>query len=266
LAELGEDSYLGRVLLSPPRGDVPHQPLVLADGLWLSQWSGESCLREYVLHYLRIERLYRLFFENRVMRALVNVAPGLPEVAIVGKATSGPRKVGPAMPYQNVVIDSFATGHSLALWRAPRGMGQAIAFGPMGQHSRQMDEVMRNPVLNRIVIVTLAEELPVQETIELAVSLKELGLPRPVVVVNRLWDESLLDSVQGQSSELAQLIQHQLKRQSEQVAALKEGLGKDIMVVRAPQVWKAAAGPVIETLAAESWLNELLQNLNLEVS
>ena len=179
LVELGNTSYFKDFWTLKT---VDHVPRPGPEGFDVALWSGETCLREYVLHYLKLKRLYSLFFENRVMRSLINVAPGLSEIAIAGKITSGIRKVGPALDYDVVIVDSYATGHALALLRAPRGMAEAIRFGPMGSHSREIEVVLQNASLCSYWTVALLEDLPVAETIEFADSLRaDLGLATSVI-------------------------------------------------------------------------------------
>lgn len=180
LAELGESSYYKDFWRLP---EVTHEPRkVPGEEFDLALWSGESCLREYVLHYLKVDRLYRLFFENKVMRSLINVAPGLSEIALLGKVTSGIRKVGPSLEYDLIVVDAFATGHALAMFRAPKGMMEAIQFGPMGHHSRDMQKVIQDPALCGYILVTLLEELPIVETLELRRALNaDLGVECEIV-------------------------------------------------------------------------------------
>ena len=183
LAEIGDLSYYKDFFELP---HVGHDPTPTKEGFDLAIWSGESCLREYVLYYLRMQRLYSLFFENKVMKSLINVAPGLNEIAILGKITSGIRKVGPAMNYDLIVVDCYATGHALALLEAPRGMMEAIAFGPMGHHSREMEAVIQNPQLCGYVVATLLEEMPVVETIEFRENLKKSIGVDSIVVANKV--------------------------------------------------------------------------------
>ncbi|HVK60218.1 MAG TPA: ArsA-related P-loop ATPase [Bdellovibrionales bacterium] len=185
LAELGEISYYRDFWGLPAVG---HEPIRHKDGFDLALWSGETCLREYVLHYLRIERIVNLFFENKVMKALIGVAPGLAEIALVGKITSGLRKVGPPLSYDSIVVDCYATGHAEALFMSPKGMREAIGVGPMGHHSREMDEILRNENLSAFCIVSLLEELPVTETLEFAKNLRsQLGV-HPRIVANKVLE------------------------------------------------------------------------------
>jgi anion-transporting ArsA/GET3 family ATPase len=62
---------------------------------------------------------------------LIQVAPGLLEIAQLGQITSGFRKHGPQFNFDEIVIDAPATGHFLSLLRAPRGLAQVIGSGPM---------------------------------------------------------------------------------------------------------------------------------------
>ena len=74
-------------------------PNRFATNLFVARWAGEDCLKEYLLHLLKLESIVQLFFENRVMKSLIQAAPGLRELALVGKITSGIRGVGPALPF-----------------------------------------------------------------------------------------------------------------------------------------------------------------------
>ena len=187
LVELGERSYYRHVFHT----ELSAEPLVLNSHLTVARWEGESCLREYLKLLIKIDRVVKLFFDNRVMRALVQAAPALKELALLGKITSGPRKIGPPLPYDDLVVDCYATGHFRALWRAPMGLAEAIPFGPMGEQSRAIVEVVRNPNETKIYVVALPEELPVTEGLELARDIKtELG-QNATLILNR-WLEAPL--------------------------------------------------------------------------
>lgn len=178
LAELNEHSFL-QDYLNLKR--ISYKPTKWRDGIDVSQWSPQECLKEYALHLLKVEALYKLFFENPVSRSLIQVAPGLEELALLGKVTSSPRHHGPPMNYDQLVIDSFSTGHFLSLFRAPAAMAEAIQFGPMGEQSRGIDKWIRDAEFTQVHIATIAEELPITETIELYLTLKkEFGLEAKV--------------------------------------------------------------------------------------
>ncbi len=154
----------------------------------LAQWTGAECLKEYALHLLKIESLYKLFFGNPISKALIDVSPGLHELAILGRATSFPRKHGPPLKYNHMVFDAFATGHFLTMLRAPGALAKIIQFGPMGEQTRSIDEWIRNPEFCHIHLVSLPEELPATETVELYQTIKkEFGITSKVYLNKYLF-------------------------------------------------------------------------------
>lgn len=153
----------------------------------LAQWTGTECLKEYAMHLLKVETLYKLFFGNPISKALIDVSPGLHELAILGRATSLPRKHGPPLKYQHMVFDAFATGHFLTMFRSPGGLAKIIQFGPMGEQTRSIDQWIRNPEFCHVHIVSLPEDLPATETAELYHTIKdEFGLT-PKVYLNKYF-------------------------------------------------------------------------------
>ncbi len=164
LVELGETSFYQDYLQIP---SVTFNPQKTNWGFDLAQWSGKDCLQEYAQHLIKVETLVKLFFENRVMRTFVDIAPGLQELAIMGKATSLPRRHGPPIVYDYIIIDCFATGHFKALMEAPRGMAKGVPVGPMGEQSRGIEKILKDPKICHYHVVTLAEELPLKESVEL---------------------------------------------------------------------------------------------------
>lgn len=185
LVELGHLSFFSSFLNVD---HVEYKPVPTQFGFDLALWSGAECLKEYALHLLKIESLYRLFFENPVSRSLIQVAPALSELAILGKITSGPpRNVGPALNYDCLVVDSYATGHFLALLRAPKGMAEAIRFGAMGEQSRSIDLVIQDPKICHYHLVTLPEELPVLEALELQQALQSEFQIQAQMILNKTY-------------------------------------------------------------------------------
>lgn len=186
LVELGLHSFYSDFL----GVSVEYRPTPLSKNLDIALWSGAECLKEYALHLLKAESLYKLFFENRISRALIDVAPALSELAILGKATSGIRQVGPELSYDVIIVDAYATGHFMALLRAPRGMNESIQFGPMAEQTRTILKTIRDPQICEYAIVTLPEELPAVEAEELHQALvSEVGL-NARIYCNKVWPQA----------------------------------------------------------------------------
>ncbi|MCB0355718.1 MAG: P-loop NTPase, partial [Bdellovibrionales bacterium] len=113
IVELGENSYFNYLFAK----NFSFEPQSIGSNLDLATWSGENCLKEFIAYYIRLTKIVDLFFENKIMKTLVKAAPALHELAILGKLTSGPRKIGPELRYDRIVLDGFSSGHFLSLLR-----------------------------------------------------------------------------------------------------------------------------------------------------
>lgn len=133
----------------------------------LCLWTPQDCLKDYALHLLKVENLYKLFFENPISKSLIQIAPGLNEISILGKITSSIREIGTPLEYDYLIIDSYATGHFLSMINAPKGLSKAIKVGPMGEQSLDIFHILQNPNLVKYFVVSLPEELPTEESLDL---------------------------------------------------------------------------------------------------
>lgn len=219
LAELGHHSFFQDHL----KIEVGYKPCTFETNLDICLWSGKECLKEYALHLLKIEALYNLFFENKISKSLIDIAPSLPELAILGKITSGIRKIGPALPYDVIVVDAYATGHMISMLRAPRGMVEAIRVGPMGDQSRSILELLKNPKHCNYHIVCLPEELPVTESLELCRTIiEEVGVT-PQFIYNKELSAVEINALKATNPDEEKFLQT-LKHRAYKEQLLKERL------------------------------------------
>jgi anion-transporting ArsA/GET3 family ATPase len=144
-------------------------------------------MREYVLSKIRLERVYRAVFENRMVRYFLRFIPALAETVMLGKVLWHVRQ-WPDAPggFDRIVLDLPATGHALTLLGVPRSLLSALPGGPMASEAVWMNELLTDPVVTAAVLVSLPEELPVNETLELAQRLRgELKISIGAVVLNQ---------------------------------------------------------------------------------
>jgi len=123
-------------------------------------------------------------------------APGLKELAVLGHVLRIVRGIaGPEVPEVDaVVLDAPATGHGLSLLAAPQLVADVIHDGPFGRMSRELSEFIADPAQCGIVVATLAEEMPVQEAIELIEALRQRMTRDPeVVLINGMYPEPAAD-------------------------------------------------------------------------
>jgi anion-transporting ArsA/GET3 family ATPase len=180
--ELGQTSFFESYFET--RG-IGYDPVEVIRDVHIALYNPADCLREYVLHYLKVPKLYDIFFQNKVMKAFLNAAPALAELSLLGKLTSHLRGIKDS-EYDVYVVDCFSTGHALALLRAPRGLSSAFRAGPIYEQASEMDAILRDPRKTHFIVVTLPEDMPVNETIELKKALDEEFHPGTEVICNKL--------------------------------------------------------------------------------
>ena len=100
------------------------------------------------------------------------------------------RRTARAAPYDLTIVDAPATGHGLALLRAPRTYAEIARVGPIRNHANRIHEFVTDPARTAVVAVALAEEMPVNETIDLQERLRDqLGVELAAVLVNGVLPE-----------------------------------------------------------------------------
>ena len=121
--------------------------------------------------------VYEMVFENRVTKAFLRAIPGLDDYALLGKAwfhTTEEKRGKPV--WDTVVFDMPASGHSVSMLRVPWVIIDTVPEGPLTRDARTIKELLCDPARTAAVLVTLAEEMPVNEAIELEAKLTALGI------------------------------------------------------------------------------------------
>jgi anion-transporting ArsA/GET3 family ATPase len=174
---------LSAMLGVPPIGSdiVP-----VADRVWAVNMSPDKALEEYGVLVLRSRVLYKTLFDNRYVRSFLRAVPGMPEWSMLGKAWwhTTERLPDGSSRYDVVLLDAPATGHGLDMLRVPRVILDVVPPGLLRRDAERAWALFQDPNTCAIVLVTLAEEMPTTETLELAKALGELKLPVGRVVVN----------------------------------------------------------------------------------
>jgi len=177
-----------RERLSVMLGVPPIGPTVAAVGenVWAVNIEPERALEEYGTLVLHSRALYKTLFDNRYVRTFLRAVPGMQEWAMLGKAWwhTTERRPDGSSAYDVVILDAPATGHGLDMLRVPRVILDIVPPGILRRDAERAWQMFQDPKTCAIVLVTLPEEMPTTETIELARALTELGLPIGRIVVN----------------------------------------------------------------------------------
>lgn len=185
LYEVNANDRFGSYFDKPPVGT---EVTALAPNLAGVNATPASALEEYGLMILKFRSVYEMVFENRVTRAFLRAIPGLDDYALLGKAwfhTTEEKRGKPV--WDTVVFDMPASGHSISMLRIPWVITDTVPEGPLTRDARTVKELLTDPARTAVVMVTLAEEMPVNEAIELEAKLSSFGIVPQHVVVNQVY-------------------------------------------------------------------------------
>ena len=163
-----------------------YQPREVQPKLFAMSMDTEASLDEYLRLQLRLPALARIGPLARAFEFVATAAPGVREILTVGKPVWEVREGN----YDLVVVDAPASGHIVSQLAAPQAINELVQVGLVRQQTGWLLEVLGNPALTGLVIVTTPEEMPVNETIELAGRVEdETDVDLSAIVVNRVLPE-----------------------------------------------------------------------------
>ncbi|OEU95504.1 ArsA-related P-loop ATPase [Streptomyces oceani] len=149
-----------------------------------------------LLDYLQM--FYRMGSAGRALRKLgaidfaTTIAPGLRDVLLTGKACEAVRrrdKRGRRV-YDAVVMDAPPTGRITRFLGVNDEVAGLAKVGPVHNQAQAVMRVLKSSE-TAVHLVTLLEEMPVQETVDGVAELRAAGLPVGSVLVNMVRPASL---------------------------------------------------------------------------
>ncbi len=173
------------------------QPVKLQANLWASNLLAEDCFLATLRRFVPGERIARAIINNRVARIFFEAAPSVNEITILDQIrvffeetnSDGSEK------YQHILVDLPASGHAVTFLNVPSTMhGMMRGVGPIAKMSDKVSTLIKDKRTTAIIAVCLPEEMPVNETIELAQNLKTtIGRPLNMAMVNMVNPAPLND-------------------------------------------------------------------------
>lgn len=173
----------------------------VAPNIWAVRIGPETALREYGEMILKSRALYKAVFENRYVRSFFAAVPGLHPWAMLGKAWfHATEELADGRPrFDTVLFDAPATGHGLEMLRVPKVIVEVVPPGILRRDAERAWTMFQDPARSGVVILSLPEDMPANEAIELGAAVRdELGLPIARIVVNAVT-ESLFATAERQA-------------------------------------------------------------------
>jgi anion-transporting ArsA/GET3 family ATPase len=211
---------------------VGHDEPELAPGLFAVSVEPERAMHEWLRYQLHSGALAGLLGHSRLFHYLTAAAPGVTELVTMGKVwdLAQPQRRTRGGRFDTVIMDAPATGHALALLRAPRTYANVARVGPIARQATRIDAFLRDRSTTAVLSVALPEEMPVNETVDLERRLADdLGMSVDQVVANAVLprrftsvDERRLRELSDNGAVRAALAEHRrASAQEEQLERLR---------------------------------------------
>jgi anion-transporting ArsA/GET3 family ATPase len=217
---------------------------------------------------LKVPGLYRVVFGNKFVRGFLPAVPGLSDWAMLGKAWfhTTERDESGRPRFDVVLLDAPATGHGLDMLRVPKVIIEAVPPGVLRRDAETAWRMFTDPGQTSVVVVTMPEELPVTETLELTRAIQhELEMPLGLLAVNGVLEplfsearreslatfESITASTSPAESAVLAASRRALQEKLQAASLARLVAGVDLPRIVLPYLFEDAATPrAIETLSA----------------
>lgn len=166
----------------------------------------ELALLEYLEMFYKLGRAGKALQKVGFVDFATTIAPGVRDVLLTGKACEAVRRKGqdgqPA--YDAIVMDAPPTGRITRFLNVNSEMAGLAKFGPIHGQAEAVMRVLKSPE-TAVHLVTLLEEMPVQETVDGVAELRDAQLPVGGVLVNMvrppILDAAAVAAVDGDHRE-----------------------------------------------------------------
>ena len=146
----------------------------------------ESALLEYLAMYYKLGRAGKALDRFGVIDFATTIAPGVRDVLLTGKVFEAAQRNArnkDANTYDAIVLDAPPTGRIAQFLGVNSELAGLARVGPIKAQADKVMALLRSP-RTAVHLVTLLEEMPVQETADGIAELRAAGLPVGGVVVN----------------------------------------------------------------------------------
>jgi anion-transporting ArsA/GET3 family ATPase len=178
------------------RAEIGFHEVELRENLFAISIDPDRSMREYLELQLPVKAMSDLLYRSRIFTYLAAATPGLREMVTIGKIWElalPKRKMKRARAYDLVIVDAPATGHGIGFLQTPQNFAEIARVGPLSQQASKINATIVDQSSAGAVIVSLPEEMPVNESALLEGELDSLGIAVDRVYMNALYPERFSD-------------------------------------------------------------------------
>ncbi len=164
------------------------QPFEIAPGVSVANYDLGEALRAYFVDHLRVGFFYRHVVATPALHKLIDAAPGIAEMLFLGQlwwlTTLAEKEAG--LRFDRIIVDAPATGHGASLLDLAGTLRSMGAGGLLRKEIERVGEMMSDPAWTSSIVVSLAQQLATEETLELVPRVtRTMGRPPIFAVINR---------------------------------------------------------------------------------
>lgn len=214
----------------------------------------DDALLEYLADH-GMKRFSKRLVSTGALDVVATAIPGIRDILVLGKV----KQLERSDPADLILVDAPATGHVMTFLSSASGLLDAARSGPLRAQAEDVVGLLTDPERCRVALVTLPEEMPVNEVVEAAYKLEDgVGVSLGPLIVNaclvagpNLHDDparaaslSSADVIPALADALAtaaNFTTHRHDQQEEQLARLADEL--PLSEVRVPYVSGEEIGP-----------------------
>jgi len=209
LAEVEGRQGISQTFDVPPLGDEETRIARTASGgeIFGLAVDAKAALLEYLQLFYKLGRAGKLLEKFGAIDFATTIAPGVRDVLIIGKLYEANRRrkdgkhrgASPAA-YDSLVMDAPPTGRIGRFLSVNSEVADLARVGPIHSQAESITELLESKQ-TVVHIVTLLEEMPVQETLEAVAELRAKNLGVGVIFVNMVREPLLDDTALEQARE-----------------------------------------------------------------
>jgi cellulose biosynthesis protein BcsQ len=162
---------------------LTYDEVVLAPGVRARTLTPDDALIEYLEGH-GMGRISKRLVSTGAIDVVATAAPGIKDILVLGKVKQLERS-GTA---DLIVVDAPAAGHAVTFLSSACGLLDAVTVGPIRAQAEDVVELLGDAERCQVLLVTLAEETPVNEVVDTAYALEDrVGISLAPIVVNALY-------------------------------------------------------------------------------
>jgi anion-transporting ArsA/GET3 family ATPase len=140
----------------------------------------DDALLEYLADH-GMKRFSKRLVSSGALDVVATAIPGIRDILVLGKVKQLERDD----PADLLLLDAPATGHVMTFLTSASGLLDAARSGPLRAQAADVVELLTDPERCRVALVTLPEEMPVNEAVEAAYKLEDrVGVSLGPLIVN----------------------------------------------------------------------------------